>query len=52
MSKDILTAKKTVETEIEALKKLRSSFNGYSQFSKAVNLLDKMKGKCLVVGVG
>ena len=52
MSKDILTAKKTVETEIEALKKLRSSFNGSSQFSKAVNLLDKMKGKCLVVGVG
>ena len=52
MSKDILTAKKTVETEIEALKKLRSSFNGSSQFSKAVNLLDKMKGTCLVVGVG
>jgi len=52
MSKDILTAKKTVETEIKALKKLHSSFNDSSQFSKAVNVLDKMKGKCLVVGVG
>ena len=52
MSKDILTAKKTVETEIKALKKLRMSFNSSSQFSKAVNALDRMKGKCLVVGVG
>tara|TARA_B100000029_G_scaffold184427_1_gene182005 strand:+ start:229 stop:1203 length:975 start_codon:yes stop_codon:yes gene_type:complete len=52
MSKDILTAKKTVETEIKALKKLRMSFNSSSQFSKAVNVLDRMKGKCLVVGVG
>ncbi len=52
MSKDIQIAKKTVQTEIQALKKLLSSFNRSSNFSKAVNLLSKMKGKCLVVGVG
>ena len=52
MSKDKEIAKKTVQTEIQALKKLLSSFNGSSNFSKAVNLLSKMKGKCLVVGVG
>ena len=52
MNKDIQIAKKTVETEIKALRKLSSSFNSTSNFSKAVNLLYKMKGKCLVVGVG
>tara|TARA_Y100000590_G_scaffold268110_1_gene301104 strand:- start:6185 stop:7156 length:972 start_codon:yes stop_codon:yes gene_type:complete len=52
MNKDIQIAKKTVQTEIQALKKLLSSFNLSSNFSKAVNLLSKMKGKCLVVGVG
>ncbi len=52
MNKDIQIAKKTVETEIQALKKLSSSFNRNSNFSKAVNLLSKIKGKCLVVGVG
>ena len=52
MNKDLQTAKKTVQTEIQALKKLSSSFNRSSHFSKAVNLLFKMKGKCLVVGVG
>ena len=52
MNKDIQIAKKTVQTEIQALKKLLSSFNRSSNFSKAVNLLSKMKGKCLVVGVG
>ena len=52
MNKDLKIAKKTVETEIIALKKLSSTFNKTSQFSKAVNLLSKMKGKCLVVGVG
>tara|TARA_Y100000590_G_C15662430_1_gene993196 strand:+ start:287 stop:1261 length:975 start_codon:yes stop_codon:yes gene_type:complete len=52
MTKDIISAKKTIETEIKALKKLYSSFNNSSQFTKAVNLLYKMKGKCLVVGVG
>ncbi len=52
MNKDILSAKKTVDAEIQALKKLYSSFKSSSQFSKAVNLLYKMKGKCLVVGVG
>ena len=52
MTKDIISAKKTIETEIKALKKLYSSFNNSSQFTKAVNLLHKMKGKCLVVGVG
>jgi len=52
MNKDLQIAKKTVQTEIQALKKLSSSFNRSSHFSKAVNLLSKMKGKCLVVGVG
>ena len=52
MNKDLQIAIKTVQTEIQALKKLSSSFNHSSHFSKAVNLLSKMKGKCLVVGVG
>jgi len=52
MNKDLQIAKKTVQTEIQALKKLSLSFNRSSNFSKAVNLLSKMKGKCLVVGVG
>ena len=52
MNKDLQIAKKTVQTEIQALKKLLSSFNHSSNFSKAANLLSKMKGKCLVVGVG
>ena len=52
MNKDLQIAKKTVQTEIQALKKLSSSFNSSSQFSKAVNLISKIKGKCLVVGVG
>ena len=52
MNKDLQIAKKTVQTEIQALKKLSLSFNTHSNFSKAVNLLLKMKGKCLVIGVG
>ena len=52
MNKDIKIAKKTIQTEIQALKKLSASFNRTSQFSKAVNVISKMKGKCLVVGVG
>ena len=52
MNKDLQIAKKTVQAEIQALKKLSSSFNRSLNFSKAVNLLFKMKGKCLVVGVG
>jgi len=52
MNKDLQIAKKTVLTEIQALKKLSASFNNSSNFSKAVTLLSKIKGKCLVVGVG
>ena len=52
MDKDIQIAKKTIQTEIKALKKLSASFNRPSQFTRAVNVLSKMKGKCLVVGVG
>jgi len=52
MNKDIQIAKKTIREEIQALKKLSSSFNHSSQFSKVVNLISKIKGKCLVVGVG
>ena len=52
MNKDLQIAKKTVQTEIIALKKLSSSFERSSQFSKAVNLVYKTQGKVLVVGVG
>ena len=52
MNKDLQIAKKTVQTQILALKKLSVSFNSSSHFSKAVNLISKIKGKCLVVGVG
>ena len=52
MNRDIKIAKKTVKTEIQALKQLSSSFNNSSQFTKAVNLLTKMKGKAIIVGVG
>ena len=52
MNKDIKIAKKTIQTEIQALKKLSASLNRSSQFSKAVNLISKTRGKVLVVGVG
>ncbi len=52
MTKDIQIAKQTVQTQIQALKKLSASFNKSSPFTKAVNLISKIKGKCLVVGVG
>ena len=52
MNKDLQIAKKTVQTEIQALKKLSASFNKSSNFSKVVNLIAKIKGKCVVVGVG
>ena len=52
MNKDLQIAKKTIQTEIQALKKLAASFGRASQFSKAVSLISKIKGKCLVVGVG
>ena len=52
MNKDLQIAKKTLQAEINALKKLSSSFGSSYQFSKAVNLISKTKGKCLVVGVG
>ena len=52
MNKDLQIAKKTVQTEIQALKKLGTSFGRSSQFSKAVSLITKIKGKCLVIGVG
>ena len=52
MNKDLQIARKTIQTEILALKKLSASFNSSSQFSKAVKLISKLNGKCLVVGVG
>ena len=52
MNRDLKVAKKTVNAEIQALKKLSSSFNNSSKFSKAVNIISKIKGKCLVIGVG
>ena len=52
MNKDLQIAKKTVQIEINALKKLFLSFGHSSQFPKAVNLIAKTRGKILVVGVG
>ena len=52
MYKDLEIAKKTVKTEIQALRKLSKSFNHSSQFSKAVSLCSKTKNKIVVVGVG
>ena len=52
MNRDLKIAKNTVSTEIQALKKLSSSFNNSSHFSKAVNLCSKTKNKIVVVGVG
>ena len=52
MNKDLQIAKKTVQTSINALKKLSSSLDRSSQFSKAVNLMCKTKNKVCVVGVG
>jgi len=52
MNRDLKIAKKTVNTEIQALKKLSSSFNNSSHFSKAVNICSKTKNKIVVVGVG
>ena len=51
MNKDLQIAKKTVQIEIKALKKLSASFNNSSQFSKAVGLCSKAN-KIGVVGVG
>ena len=38
MNKDLQIAKKTVQTEIQALKKLSTSFGESSYFSKAVKV--------------
>jgi|TARA_B110000263_G_scaffold119222_1_gene103827 arabinose-5-phosphate isomerase len=51
MNRDLKIAKKTVETEIKALKKLYSSFGRSSQFSKAVSLCCNTN-KIVVIGVG
>ncbi len=52
MNKDLKIAKKTIKTEIQGLKKLLKSFNNSSQFSKAVNIIAKAKGKVVVIGTG
>ena len=43
MTKDIQIAKQTVQTQIQALKRLSASFNKSSPFTKAVNLISKLK---------
>ena len=48
MNKDLKIAKKTVQTEIAALKKLLSNFKNSTQFSRAVNLISRTKGKTIV----
>ena len=52
MNTDLKIAKKTVSTEIQALKKLSASFNSSSHFSRAVSVCSKTKNKIVVVGVG
>ena len=52
MNKDLKIAKKTVNTEIQALKKLSTSFNNSSHFSRAVSICSKTRNKIVVVGVG
>jgi len=52
MNRDLSIAKQTIETEIKGLKKLLKSFNNSSKFSKAVNLISKIKGKVIVIGTG
>ena len=52
MNRDLQIAKRTISAEIKALKKVLKSLGNSSQFSEAVNLISKIKGKCLVVGVG
>ena len=43
MNTDLKIAKKTVSTEIQALKKLSASFNSSSHFSRAVSVCSKTK---------
>ena len=52
MNKDLQIAKKTIQAEIKGLKKLLNSLNNSSQFSKAVNIISKIKGKVIVIGTG
>jgi len=52
MNKDLQIAKNTIQTESNGIKKLYASFNRSNQFTKAVNLISKISGKVLVVGVG
>ena len=52
MKKDLQIAKKTIQSEIEGLKKLLKSFNSSSQFSKVINRISKIKGKVIVIGTG
>ena len=52
MNKDLYIAKRTILMELNALKKLSANFNNSSQFSKAVDLLTKMRGKLIIVAVG
>jgi len=52
MNKDLYIAKRTILMEMNALKKLSANFNNSSQFSKAVDLLTKMRGKLIIVAVG
>tara|TARA_B100000686_G_scaffold308313_1_gene349232 strand:+ start:7443 stop:8411 length:969 start_codon:yes stop_codon:yes gene_type:complete len=51
MNKDLQIAKKTIQTGIEALKKLSGSLNRSSEFSRAVNLCSKAK-KIGITGIG
>ena len=52
MNKDIKIAKQTINTEIDGLKKLLKSFNKLPQFTKAISIIARAKGKVIVIGTG
>lgn len=47
---DIVSAKKTIETEIAALREMENSFD--ENLTKALDILEKTKGRIIVTGMG
>ena len=47
---DIISAKKTIETEIVALREMENSFD--ENLTKALDLLENTKGRIVVTGMG
>ena len=49
-NQDIISAKKTIETEIAALREMESSFD--EDLTKALDILENTKGRIIVTGMG